>query len=277
MNKVFILGHNGYVGSHLSDFLSAQFSVVTVGRTNSEIILDLETGEYTSLLNRVSQGDAIVFLSAISAPDECEKNYQYAYKINVERTTELISLLLNKNVKVIFSSSDVVFGNSNAICDEHSELQPFGKYGAMKASVEESFRHNPNFFAIRFSYILGRADKFSEMIKSFNSQNKELDVFDGFERSVISINDVLLGIKNILLKWDKINTRVINFSGPELVSRQSIVLAYAKEKYQNLKYKFTEAPESFWLGRPKKINTKSIYLESVLDTKCESYIDVIKE
>ncbi|QIX97181.1 sugar nucleotide-binding protein [Cedecea sp. FDAARGOS_727] len=276
MKRIFILGSSGYVGNHLKSFLCDDFKIVTAGRKNSDVFFDLEDTDNNSLLNEVTSDDTVVFLSAISAPDECEKNYQRAYNINVKNSIKLISALLEKKAKIIFSSSDVVFGDAKIICDELSEKKPFGKYGNMKSEVEDTFSGNKNFFTIRFSYILGKGDKFSEMVKSYSDENKELDVFDGFERNVISINDVLLGIRNIILNWDIIDTRVVNFSGPELISRQKIVLALHKEKYTNLKYQFTDAPDVFWLGRPKQINTKSIYLESILERECESYLKVIK-
>lgn len=276
MRKVFILGSTGYVGNHLKSFLSDAFSLVTVGRKNSDIHFDLETGEFNDLLVQVNNDDTIIFLSAVSAPDQCEKNYDVAHKINVKNTITLISELLKKNARVIFSSSDVVFGGTSDVCTEMSERKPFGKYGQMKCEVEEHFSNNPGFFVIRFSYILGKGDKFSEMVKEHSLNSKLLDVFDGFERSVVSINDVLLGIKNIILNWSQIDTRIVNFSGPDLVSRQQIVLALAQEKFPELQYQFTDAPESFWLGRPKKINTKSRFLESILDRSCESYLNVIK-
>lgn len=276
MKKVFILGSTGYVGNHLKSFLNEDFSVVTAGRKNSDIHFDLESGEFGGLLDQVKKDDTIIFLSAVSAPDQCENNFEVAYTINVKNTIILISGLLQKKARVIFSSSDVVFGATSDVCHEMSERKPFGKYGQMKYEIEEYFKNTPDFFIIRFSYILGKGDKFSEMVKEYSLNSKILDVFDGFERSVVSIDDVLLGVKNIISNWNQIDTRVVNFSGPGLVSRQQIVLALAQENYPGLQYQFTEAPESFWLGRPKIINTKSRFLESILDRSCESYLNVIK-
>ncbi|CNC93936.1 NAD-dependent epimerase/dehydratase [Yersinia frederiksenii] len=277
MKKVFILGATGYIGNNLKNYLYNEFDIITVGRKNSDINLNLESSCFQPLLAKINPGDTVVFLSAISSPDECEKNYEYAYNINIKNTISLISQLTAKNVKVVFSSSDAVFGATQKLCDEYSEKKPFGKYGEMKAEVEDYFSKNNNFFTIRFSYVLGKDDKFSSMVREFFEKGKILDVFDGFERNVITINDVVLGIRNIISNWDNINTRVVNFSGNELVSRQGIVEALAREKYKGLEYKFTEAPEIFWKGRPKMIHTKSNYLESILNRPIESYSKVIKE
>ncbi|OON35656.1 NAD-dependent dehydratase [Izhakiella australiensis] len=277
MKRVFILGATGYIGSHLAAFLRDDFEVVTLGRKNSDVIFDLESNNFDELVDKINANDTLVFLSAISAPDLCEKNYEYAFDINVRKTILLTSMLLEKKVKVIFSSSDAVFGNAKNICDERDEKRPFGKYGQMKSEVEDYFHDNNNFFVTRFSYVLGKGDKFTLMIDDYYNNGKTLAVFDGFERSVIMINDVLSGIRNIITNWEKINTRVVNFSGNSLVSRQDIVTAIVKEKYHSLSFKFIDAPESFWQGRPKKIHTKSIFLESIINRSLESYLAVCKE
>jgi dTDP-4-dehydrorhamnose reductase len=44
----------------------------------------------------INNDDTIIFLSAVSAPDQCEKNYDVAHKINVKNTITLISELLKK-------------------------------------------------------------------------------------------------------------------------------------------------------------------------------------
>lgn len=121
MTKVFILGSNGYIGNNLMESLCDNIEVITVGRSNADIYINLESDDFQSLLNKVEFKDTVIFLSAISSPDECNNNYNYSYKINVKNTISLISLLLAKNVRVMFSSSDAVFGATQNLCDENSE------------------------------------------------------------------------------------------------------------------------------------------------------------
>jgi len=277
MKRIFIFGSTGYIGKNLKHELSADFEIITVGRHAADINISLESNVFQPLLDEVLKDDFFIFLSAISSPDECEKNYAMAYKVNVENTISLISQLLVKDVKVLFSSSDAVFGATQELCHDDSDKKPFGKYGEMKAEVEDYFRLNEKLFIIRFSYVLGKGDKFTKMVEGFFNEEKTLDVFDGFERNVISINDVTAGIKNIIYNWDAIGVRVVNFSGNELVSRQEIVSTLEKYKYPGLKYKFTDAPDVFWKGRPKVIHTKTKYLEYILNRKLESYLQIIKE
>lgn len=276
VNKIYVVGSSGFIGGKLYDYLS-EFRPISVGRANSEIYLDLSDNNYSELLSVVKEDDVVILLAAISSPDECERNYEEAYEINVKNTVALISLLIEKRARVLFSSSDAVFGAAKNVCLDDTDKQPFGKYGQMKSEVEEYFKNERNFFSIRFSYVLAKDDKFSLMVAEHAQNGKHLDVFDGFERNVIALEDVLLGIKSIITFWDDIDTRVVNFSGKELVSRQNIVAELVKQKYPKLVYSFTEAPESFWKGRPKVINTESKFLESILMRPTKSYKECIKE
>ncbi|MGF1839406.1 sugar nucleotide-binding protein [Vibrio atlanticus] len=274
--NVYIVGSSGFIGANLYDSLDVP-NKLKVGRANSDIFLDLSSNDFDNLISVIKKDDVVVLLAAISSPDLCEKSYEESYNINVINTIKLIELLLSKGVKVLFSSSDAVFGGTEKPCLEDSEKKPFGKYGQMKSEVEECFKEDRNFFVIRFSYVLANDDKFSQLVAEHAHSIQNLDVFDGFERNVISLEDVLLCIQNIITDWDAIDTRVINLSGKELVSRQDIVTEWARKKYPNLLYSFTEAPDSFWKGRPKKINTESKYLEAILKRPSKSYKECIKE
>ncbi|EJY0884454.1 NAD(P)-dependent oxidoreductase [Vibrio cholerae] len=275
-NNVYIAGASGFIGRNLLKFLDVT-NKFSVGRRDGDIYFDLTENDNSKFLSIIKKDDVVVFLAAISSPDICEKNYEQAYRVNVKNTIFLIDALLKKGAKILFSSSDAVFGNSETVCFDDSERAPFGNYGKMKSEVEEHFKHDRNFFSIRFSYVLAEDDKFSMMIAEHADTGKNLDVFDGFERNVIALEDVLLGIQNIIKFWDDIDTRVVNFSGKDLVSRQNIVTELAKQKYPELVYSFTDAPDSFWQGRPKVINTRSKFLESILNRPTKSYKECIKE
>ncbi|TQP52314.1 NAD(P)-dependent oxidoreductase [Vibrio cholerae] len=275
-NSVYIIGASGFIGKKLFNFLDIT-NKFSVGRHDNDTYIDLTKSDFSEFFSIVKKDDVVVFLAAISSPDVCERNYEEAYKINVTNTVYLIGSLLKKGVKVLFTSSDAVFGTSETVCFDDSEKSPFGKYGKMKSEVEEHFKHDRNFFSIRLSYVLAEDDKFSMMIAEHAHTGKNLDVFDGFERNVIALEDVLLGIQNIIKFWDDIDTRVINFSGKDLVSRQNIVTELAKQKYPELVYSFIDAPDIFWQGRPKVIKTGSKFLESILNRPTKSYKDCIKE
>lgn len=267
MSRIFILGATGFIGRHLVSSIPSCYEVVTIGRQNCNILFDLEKDLPEKLVVEVNKGDFFIFLSAISFPDACEKQFDLSYRVNVTNTLEVISALTKKGVRVIFSSSDVVFGNNKKPATDCSKLSPFGVYGEMKAEVELSLATNSNVKVARFSYVLGQGDKFTQMLEDSSEKGLSVDVFEGFERNVVALPDVLAGIKSIIQNWDKFDFQAINFSGPNIICRSKVVDILKKYVIIDLKYKTSKAPKSFWLSRAKTIETYSNNFELLLGRK----------
>jgi dTDP-4-dehydrorhamnose reductase len=132
-----IIGKNGFIAKKLLSRNEYQFTTSDVN-DSSAFYLDLKNSnefDYTCL----NEKTAIIFLAAVSSPDECNNNYKEAYKINVTGTVSFIRQAIKKGAKVLFFSSDVVYGNTTKSVDENSEINPFGNYAKMKDEVEKNF------------------------------------------------------------------------------------------------------------------------------------------
>jgi len=260
MSKIYVLGSSGFIGTALVKKLAEHNeSFLTVGRENSDIHLEL--GEcHQNLTNAAQGGDVVIFLSAISSPEICNNQRELAERINVTTTIDLIRKLLLKDVRVVFSSTDVVFGCSVGISDDNSEAFPFGVYGEMKARVENEFSDNKFFKSVRFSYVMGPNDKYTNMLMDLANSNKPLEVFEGFERNVVALSDVTDGLLLLTQNWNYVHENRINFAGPQCVSRWFLTKAFSERFCHNLKFSLVDAPEGFWDSRPKRIEmTSSVF------------------
>lgn len=270
LSKIFILGSSGYIGKALIAKLNLlQTPYVTVGRKDADIVMDLSL-DYQPLINEVYEGDFIVFLAAISSPEICKNDREMAKGINVTATGDIIDALSEKGARIIFSSSDVVFGKSESVVFDESTLAPFGDYGEMKAEIENKFQLDSNVKVIRFSYVMGPGDKYTDMLVKFASENQTLDVFGGFERNVVALSDVTSGIISLINKWDVTSENAINFSGPECISRWDMTRLFAERFCPNLTSKLVEAPIGFWNSRPKKIESKNVAFTKLLGKQAKS-------
>ena len=268
--STYVIGSSGFIGSALlAKMKAASLPVFSVGRTNADIHLDLETGN-TDLFEHVQAGDTVVFLAAVSAPDVCKNRREYAENINVKVTSELIDKLTGKNVRVIFSSTDIVFGKALAQVTDNTSLQPFGEYGEMKAQVEARFVNNENVKVIRFSYVMGPNDKYTTMLSECAEKQESVSVFDGFERNVVALSDVTEGIIRLVEGWQNFAEKQINFSGPECVARWELTKAYAEKFSPELKLSLVEAPAGFWDARPKRIAMNSDLFSTLLGREAKS-------
>ena len=132
----------------------------------------------------MEENDFVVFLAAISSPDVCEKQYDFARAINVTGTAEFIENCIARGANVLFFSSDVVNGGTlPCSVDETYVGTPIGKYGEMKREIEQRFNGNPHFKVFRLSYVYSRQDKFSRYLDDCAAKGVCAEVFDALYRS----------------------------------------------------------------------------------------------
>tara|TARA_Y100001935_G_C17277250_1_gene495372 strand:- start:353 stop:1234 length:882 start_codon:yes stop_codon:yes gene_type:complete len=253
-NKVFVFGASGFIGKVLLRKIYNNSETIGVGRNNEEVFFDLNYSDPESLKRYISKDDIWIFLAAISSPDECESNPDLAFKINVTKTKHLISWLTSQGVKVIFTSSDAVYSGIEGCVDDDETPHPIGSYASHKALVENYVRENNLVKVARFSYILGYEDKFSSMLRASEKSNKKLDIFLGFERCVVLLDDVVMGIQSLIDNWDRFDFKYINFCGPFLIDRVEMAKILKEKLFPRLDYYPKEAPKNFWISRAKRIH-----------------------
>lgn len=262
--KIFIFGSSGFLGSELVEFLGGSSKVSTVGRNEEDFFFDLRTSAPNDLIHKIDEGDIWIFLAAISSPETCTAQQDMAFDINVTKTIQLINWLTDQGVRVIFSSTDGVFGRKDGIAFDGDQLHPLGSYAEMKSSVEKFFFGNDLVKVIRLSYVVGKKDKFSIMLHEATASNIIVEVFKGFERCVVLLNDVLEGIKILIENWDEFDFSVINFCGPSLIDRSDLVKALKRNIFPELKFKVSEAPADFWINRAKRIHMDCKHFSIIL-------------
>lgn len=253
--NIYVLGATGFIGSHLMDFFQHTTPAISIGRESCNVKFNLSSDNPAIISKLLAPGDYLIFLASISSPELCNKEAEVAHMVNVKNTSELINSLTKKGVRVIFTSSDAVFNSSKIFFDDDDLPCPSSNYGEMKAAVETEFKSNPLVKIARLSYVVGPGDKFTDMLQASMISDNQVDIYKGFERSVVSLYDVMQGIQVLINDWDKIQFSVINFSGPDKVSREYIAELLSKKVLLTLKYRVIEAPLGFWSSRTKVIWT----------------------
>lgn len=268
-----IVGRNGFIAKKLLE--RGQYKVTTSNELSSDdVYLDLKNPEIFDY-SYINEQTNIIFLAAISSPDICNNNYDEAYKVNVIGTKYFIKKALKRGAKVLFFSSDVVYGNTIDKVDENSKTNPFGNYARMKDEIEKAFETEKNFKVFRLSYVLSKEDKYLSYLKSCIDKNEVAEVFHPFSRKVVFIEDVLDAIENILAKWDNFENQKFNVCGYADISRKDIADFYNEEVGNKLKYTIIEPDKNFWEARPKDINITSNYFEKLLERKTTKIKDAI--
>jgi nucleoside-diphosphate-sugar epimerase len=104
----------------------------------------------------ISAGDIILLTAAISEPDVYAREPDRARAVNVLGTSTFIERAIVRGARVVFFSTDVVYGEAPIEIDESASCNPVGAYAASKVEVEARFFGNPAFKSLRLSYVFSR-------------------------------------------------------------------------------------------------------------------------
>lgn len=278
--KVAIVGSSGYIAG----FLIKKFSdnpkfelVLKIDQTESaDVFLDLRKPELFDF--DVLKGiDFIVFTAAISGPDKCAEDYDFCWSINVTGTQYFIEEAIKKGCKVLFFSSDAVFGDiPGQIYTEYSVTNASTPYGKMKKAIEDMFWDNSGFKAIRLSYVASAKDRFVSYCLQCMEHDENAEIFHPFYRNCIVVSDVVDVVIWFAFHWDEYMPKVLNVAGTELVSRVRIADEINRLMNGKLNYIIVKPDMKFYQNRPAITQMQSSYLEQYGILKNESFTEKIK-
>lgn len=275
--KIFVVGATGYIGSVLFDYskkLGTAFGTSSV-EVSSLLFLRLDASSDFDY-RKISAGDVVLLTAAISAPDICAHEHDLAWNVNVTGTSIFIANVIARGGRVVFFSSDTVYGEREDEFDESAACSPAGEYAVMKHEVEQRFAGNPSFKAIRLSYVFSREDKFTKYLVGCARRNEEAELFHPFYRAIVHRGDVVEGALALAHRWDEFPQEVINFGGPEVLSRIDFADCLIDAGLSELKYSVIEPDVDFFKNRPRVIAMTSEILPKLLGRPSRSLTDAAR-
>ncbi len=278
--KIGIVGSDGYIAGYLlscfryRDYVERLVSIDKSRR--ADCYLDLEhpeAFEYSAL----DDLDYVIFTAAISGPDACADHFDFCWSVNVTGTKYFIEEAIRRKCKVLFFSSDAVFGDiPGAIYTESSETNALTPYGRMKKAVEDAFKQSSRFKVIRLSYVASAGDRFVTYCRNCIQKGETAEVFHPFYRNCIVVSDVVQVVEWLGLHWEEYPYFALNVAGEELVSRVRIADELNRIYNERLSYKVVTPEENFYKNRPKITQMRSDYLAQYSILKSESFTEKLQ-
>lgn len=275
--NIVIVGSEGYIASHLCKVLALEgHTVIDIDRNLAgDMALDLERAEEFSY-GILGQEDFVLFTAAVSEPDKCADEFELCWKINVEGTQYFIREAIQRGCRVLFFSSDAVYGDSTGyIYTEESKTSAVTAYGRMKKAVEDAFCDDVNFKSIRLSYVMSAKDRFISYCLDCMRSGKTADVFHPFYRNVVSVKDVVHVVSWFVKNFDEYGHKALNVAGTELVSRVRMADELNRIFDNRLNYRIVKPDGGFFRNRPMITQMKSLYMEEHGILKYESFTEKI--
>lgn len=264
-NKIAIIGSSGYIANFIKAELSSlgmSDRILNIDQTNeADVLLDLTKPEEFDY-QKLDDVEYVIMTAAISGPDKCADDYELCWKINVEGTSCFIKEAIKRECKVIFFSSDAVFGDiPGEVYDERSHTDAKTPYGKMKKAVEDEFKNDSFFKAIRLSYVVSVKDRFVSYCLGCIDKNEVAEIFHPFYRNCVAVSDVVNVVMWLLKNWDDYEPWVLNVAGKELVSRVRIADEINRYLGDKLQYEIISPDKEFYSNRPKITQMQSLYLQ----------------
>ncbi|GAB0058330.1 GDP-6-deoxy-D-mannose reductase [Candidatus Magnetaquicoccaceae bacterium FCR-1] len=136
MRKLLLIGGTGFVGSHMAQYCSGRFDVVTTGRE-----VDVrDAGQLQAVIAR-ARPDDVVHLAAVTTLKESFENPRATYDINFGGTLNLLMALRNSGFagRFLFVSSSEVYGHLGEFdlpVNETRLARPLSPYAVSKIASE---------------------------------------------------------------------------------------------------------------------------------------------
>ena len=227
MKKLLVTGASGFLGRHICSMATMQWNVIGIVHSHpiklpdvNIIRLDLTNYKELKKIFLDIVPDAVIHAAASSKPDFCQIHQNESYKINVDASVNIAKLCAERNIPLVFTSSDFVFDGLNPPYTEKDPVCPINIYGEQKVNAEEKIIKNyPKAAICRMSFIFGLSEIDTSgfvlpLIKAMQ-EKKCIKLCKDEIRSPISVTSAVSGIFQILEKAHGI----IHLAGNESISK----------------------------------------------------------
>ena len=156
MKKLYITGIAGLLGSNIVKVLKKNYDI-----TGADLIEEnvygisydvFELCEYEKLRVNIEKAnpEVLIHTAAMVNVDECEIEVELAQKVNAELTKVLADFCNEKDIKMIYISTDAVFdGEDKRLYTEEDDVNPLNEYSRTKLLGEQYVMDYQNNLVLR--------------------------------------------------------------------------------------------------------------------------------
>jgi len=190
-SKLLLFGGTGKLGKELSAQASSDIELFTPSHNECDI---------TKLNNVITtirniKPDTIINAAAIVGVNECEKNRLNAWNTNVIGTLNIAKACAEKNIRLIFISSAVIFDGIKGNYTETDPPAPTNYYALTKVAAEQAVSVIPNSAIIRLDFFPLNKLKYNQIfIDHFTSK---IPVTEAAYQILKIVKSKFVGIINI--------------------------------------------------------------------------------
>ena len=219
MNKVLIIGGNGYIGTRLYEYLSIDEENMQSDKDIDiidtcwfgKVIEDTIVEDYRNKTSEFfSKYDTIILLAGHSSVKMSEGNLNSCFKNNVTNYIQLLEKLNDKQ-KFIYASSSSVYGSvgGRTVNEKYYGFEPYNQYDISKHTADlYAVKSELQYYGLRFGTVNGyspvlRTDVMINAMVNSALRDGEIKLFiKDTMRPILGLND-LCGAVETIIDYDK--------------------------------------------------------------------------
>jgi dTDP-4-dehydrorhamnose reductase len=222
--RLLITGASGFLGWNLCRELADRYQIIgTRHRNRHAEHRKVDLADYRALKALLDdvRPDCVIHTAAHSNTNECQNHPIETARINVSASANLAGLCEDRNLRFVFTSTDLVFDGKDAPYSENAPVSPIMAYGEQKAMAEiEILERNSEAAVCRVPLMYGcvgpGATNFTEFLFANLAKGKPLPLFIDEFRTPLSAVDAAQGLALALEK--NVHGR-LHLAGADRVSR----------------------------------------------------------
>lgn len=190
MENIFIIGSSGFLGNYIINEFYKKYTIFA--HINKNFPKDKKKVNFVKF--KLTQTDKlkaflekksitkIIYLASITDVEECQKNKQKIKNLHVNIIKNIIKLIKNKSISIIFISTDQLFdGKTKSEYSERSKKNPLNYYGLTKSLAENELTKLKNTLVIRCNFF-GKnfsvsRPSFSDKLINYLNKNKKIELW----------------------------------------------------------------------------------------------------
>ena len=198
--KCLVTGASGFLGKALLPLAAEKYRVFATSRKNrienKQCVYgkcDLSSySEIVAMLDQVKP-DIVFHLAALSQPNACAEDPAYSLKVNFEAGVALAGLCADRSIKLVFTSTDLVFDGKNAPYSEEDSVNPISHYAEHKIMAEEGIMdRSDNALICRLPLMFGKSTILN-MMRTLD-EGQKLNLFEDEFRTPLSNENAALAL-----------------------------------------------------------------------------------
>ena len=249
MKRILITGVSGFLGSNLA--LHFQREGWTVWGTHHSRanafkdiqarILDICLPDEISRVLDEAKPEVVLHAAAMAHPDECADDIPATRQINVQGAKLMAQACAERGIKIVFTSTDLVFDGQKPFQVEGDVTHALGVYGKSKVDAEKEVLAatgaKPLVARMALMYGWGRGtakgrNLAEKWLKTLLTGGRAQSFTDQF-RTALYVEDACIALRKVIEAGLE---GTVHIAGPERVSRYDLAVALAKA--------FSLAPEA---------------------------------